>query len=160
MGVPRRFPPLPPSTHGACNGAARGISSSVLSALPPGTLVSRAPCGFIRAATFGRVTPPRSSSLERQRAVGGISSRQGMAALVCIGRDALTPGSRRVIPHMLRYTSSSTAWEAPLDEKDGPYLVVCPPHGVLPMGNIVTMISFRMLWGFSLKGLTTDAALR
>lgn len=39
-------------------------------------------------------------------------------------------------------------------------MMVAPPHGVLPIGNVVTMLSFPMLWGFHFRGLTTDAALR
>ena len=66
----------------------------------------------------------------------------------------------RITPHLFRYTSSCSAWEAPLEASEGPYMMVAPPHGVLPIGNVVTMLSFPMLWGFHFRGLTTDAALR
>lgn len=66
----------------------------------------------------------------------------------------------RITPHLFRYTSSCSAWEAPLEASGGPYMMVAPPHGVLPIGNVVTMLAFPMLWGFHFRGLTTDAALR
>lgn len=75
-------------------------------------------------------------------------------------RASLSRNRNRLTPHLFRYTSASTAWEAPLEADGGPYLLVAPPHGVLPVGNIITMLSFPMVWGHSFKGLTTDAALR
>ncbi|CAM9095617.1 unnamed protein product, partial [Pylaiella littoralis] len=63
-------------------------------------------------------------------------------------------------PHLFRYTSACSAWEVPLDASRGPYMMVAPPHGVMPVGNIITMLSFPLLWGFHFKGLTTDAAMR
>lgn len=40
------------------------------------------------------------------------------------------------------------------------YILVAPPHGVFPIGNICTMISFPTIFGFSFKGLAASAALR
>lgn len=80
--------------------------------------------------------------------------------LVLPSVPSLTSRYHRLTPHLFRYTSACSAWEAPLDARRGPYMMVAPPHGVLPVGNIITMLSFPMLWGFHLKGLTTDAALR
>ncbi|CAM9730869.1 unnamed protein product [Ectocarpus sp. 4 AP-2014] len=65
-----------------------------------------------------------------------------------------------ITPHIFRYTSCCFAWEAPLEASAGPYFLCAPPHGILPVGNLVTMLSFPMVWGFSFRGLTTDAALR
>jgi 2-acylglycerol O-acyltransferase 2 len=45
-------------------------------------------------------------------------------------------------------------------EPHKPYILVAPPHGVFPIGNICTMISFPTIFGFSFKGLAASAALR
>ena len=41
-----------------------------------------------------------------------------------------------------------------------PYILVAPPHEVFPFGNIVTMIAFPSVMGFSFKGLAASAAIR
>ena len=45
-------------------------------------------------------------------------------------------------------------------DSDRPYILVAPPHGLFPFGNLVTMIAFPCLAGFSFKGLAASAALR
>jgi hypothetical protein len=60
---------------------------------------------------------------------------------------------------ILRYFSFKAVFAEPLLENK-PYILVAPPHGVFPFGNIVTMIAFPSLMGFSFKGLAASAALR
>ncbi|CAM9392652.1 unnamed protein product, partial [Phaeothamnion confervicola] len=64
----------------------------------------------------------------------------------------------------LRYTSMVLAWETPLHAPDArdrrAYMFVAPPHGLLPVGNILIMLGFPVAWGFHFRGLTTNAALR
>lgn len=38
-------------------------------------------------------------------------------------------------------------------------IVVCPPHGVFPFGNILALITFPFMFGFSLRGLAANSAL-
>jgi hypothetical protein len=45
-------------------------------------------------------------------------------------------------------------------DRNRPYILVAPPHGLFPFGNLVTMIAFPCLAGFSFKGLAASAALR
>lgn len=60
---------------------------------------------------------------------------------------------------ILRYFSFKGIFEEPLScEK--PYILVAPPHGVFPFGNIATMIAFPSIMGFSFRALAASAALR
>lgn len=43
---------------------------------------------------------------------------------------------------------------------DRPYILVAPPHGVFPFGNLVTMLAYPLITGSSFKGLAASAALR
>jgi hypothetical protein len=38
---------------------------------------------------------------------------------------------------LFRYFSFKMAWEKPLPA-DGVYLMIAPPHGILPFGNLLT----------------------
>lgn len=60
---------------------------------------------------------------------------------------------------ILRYFSLKFVYEEPIIENK-PYILVAPPHGVFPFGNIITMIAFPSLMGFGFKGLAASAALR
>lgn len=60
---------------------------------------------------------------------------------------------------ILRYFSFKAVFAEPLLENK-PYILVAPPHGVFPFGNIITMIAFPSLMGFGFKGLAASAALR
>lgn len=60
---------------------------------------------------------------------------------------------------ILRYFSFKAVFEERL-EKNKPYILVAPPHGVFPFGNIVTMIAFPSVMGFSFDGLAASAAVR
>lgn len=60
---------------------------------------------------------------------------------------------------ILRYFSFKAAFSEQLDPNK-PYILVAPPHGVFPFGNIVTMIAFPSLMGYSFRGLAASAALR
>jgi hypothetical protein len=60
---------------------------------------------------------------------------------------------------ILRYFSFKAVFAEPIPENK-PYILVAPPHGVFPFGNIVTMIAFPSLMGFSFRGLAASAALR
>ncbi|KAG5176471.1 mono-or diacylglycerol acyltransferase type 2 [Tribonema minus] len=63
-----------------------------------------------------------------------------------------------VTPIVFRYCSLVYAWEAPLPNRH--HILVCPPHGVLPIANLLLLLGFRAIWGFDVDGLTADAALR
>ena len=41
--------------------------------------------------------------------------------------------------------------------KDKPYILVAPPHGVFPYGNLATMVAWPELMGFSFNGLAASA---
>lgn len=60
---------------------------------------------------------------------------------------------------ILRYFSFKAIYAEPIIENK-PYILVAPPHGVFPFGNIVTMIAFPSIMGFSFKGLAASAAVR
>lgn len=60
---------------------------------------------------------------------------------------------------ILRYFSFKGMFTQLLDYKR-PYILVAPPHGVFPFGNIATMIAFPSLCGFPFRGLAASAALR
>ena len=60
---------------------------------------------------------------------------------------------------LLRYFSFKGVFTQTLDA-NRPYILVAPPHGVFPFGNIVTMIAFPSLTGFAFKGLAASSALR
>lgn len=46
------------------------------------------------------------------------------------------------------------------DENYNPAIMVAPPHGVFPYGNILSMLGFPSLFGFPFRGLASSAALR
>ena len=48
----------------------------------------------------------------------------------------------------------------PNNEKYNPAIMVAPPHGVFPYGNILSMLAFPSLFGFPFRGLASSAALR
>ena len=60
---------------------------------------------------------------------------------------------------ILKYFSFKGLFEVPLS-RDKPYILVAPPHGVFPFGNIATMIAFPAIMGFSFRALAASAALR
>lgn len=60
---------------------------------------------------------------------------------------------------ILRYFSFKGIFEEPLSSEK-PYILVAPPHGVFPFGNIATMIAFPSIMGFSFRALAASAALR
>lgn len=64
-----------------------------------------------------------------------------------------------LIPTLFRYSSLTYGWEAPLPG-GRPYLLICPPHGVLPVANLLVLLALRSATGFDFTGLTADAALR
>ncbi len=41
-----------------------------------------------------------------------------------------------------------------------PSILVAPPHGVFPFGNIVTMLAFPSVMGYSFSGIASDAVFR
>ncbi len=59
---------------------------------------------------------------------------------------------------ILRYFSFKAIFAEPIIENK-PYILVAPPHGVFPFGNIVTMIAFPSIMGFAFKGLAASAAV-
>nr|ATB53138.1 diacylglycerol acyltransferase [Nannochloropsis oceanica strain IMET1] len=60
---------------------------------------------------------------------------------------------------IFKYFSLKMASDAPLDSA-GRYIFVAPPHGVLPMGNLMTVHAMKACGGLEFRGLTTDVALR
>ncbi len=60
---------------------------------------------------------------------------------------------------LLKYFSFKGIFEQALDSKK-PYILVAPPHGVFPFGNIATMIAFPSIMGFSFRALAASAAIR
>lgn len=60
---------------------------------------------------------------------------------------------------LIKYFSFKGIFEERL-KKGKPYILVAPPHGVFPFGNILTMIAFPSIAGFSFRGLAASAALR
>lgn len=60
---------------------------------------------------------------------------------------------------VLKYFSFKGIFEQSLDSTK-PYILVAPPHGVFPFGNIATMIAFPSIMGFSFRALAASAAIR
>lgn len=60
---------------------------------------------------------------------------------------------------IIRYFSFKGIFEVKLSSKK-PYILVAPPHGVFPFGNITTMIAFPSVMGFSFRALAASAAIR
>lgn len=60
---------------------------------------------------------------------------------------------------IIRYFSFKGIFEVKLSPKK-PYILVAPPHGVFPFGNITTMIAFPSVMGFSFRALAASAAIR
>ena len=48
----------------------------------------------------------------------------------------------------------------PSDKNYRPMIMVAPPHGVFPYGNILSMLGFPALFGQTFRGLASSAALR
>jgi hypothetical protein len=44
--------------------------------------------------------------------------------------------------------------------KNEPCILVAPPHGFFPYGNILTMIVFPCIFGFNMRGIAASMALR
>ena len=40
------------------------------------------------------------------------------------------------------------------------YIIVAPPHGVFPFGNLLMLITFPFIFSFSLRGLAANSALQ
>lgn len=59
---------------------------------------------------------------------------------------------------VIRYFSYKGIYEERL-KNHKPYILVAPPHGVFPFGNIITMMAFPSLVGFSFRGLAASAAV-
>lgn len=59
---------------------------------------------------------------------------------------------------MLRYFSFKGVTEEFL-APGRPYILVAPPHGVFPFGNITTMIAFPSIMGYSMQALAASAAV-
>jgi hypothetical protein len=60
---------------------------------------------------------------------------------------------------ILRYFSFKVIYQEKL-QAHKPRILCAPPHGVFPFGNIVTMIAFPSVMGFSFRGLASSMALR
>ncbi len=60
---------------------------------------------------------------------------------------------------MIRYFSFKGCFYEMIDNKR-PYILVAPPHGLFPFGNILTMVSFPFMAGFHFKGLAATLAVR
>jgi hypothetical protein len=60
---------------------------------------------------------------------------------------------------MIRYFSFKGCFYEMLDNKRA-YILVAPPHGLFPFGNILTMLSFPFMAGFHFKGLAATLAVR
>lgn len=60
---------------------------------------------------------------------------------------------------VVRYFSYKVVYDVPL-QKSRPSILVAPPHGVFPFGNIVTMISFPSIMGYYFHGLAASAAVK
>ena len=48
----------------------------------------------------------------------------------------------------------------PSEKNYNPMVMVAPPHGVFPYGNILAILTFPSLFGYPFKGLASSAALR
>lgn len=59
---------------------------------------------------------------------------------------------------ILRYFSFKVIFAEQL-KPNHPTILVAPPHGVFPFGNIITMIAFPSIMGYSFRGLAASAAL-
>jgi 2-acylglycerol O-acyltransferase 2 len=59
---------------------------------------------------------------------------------------------------LLKYFSFKVISETQLSASE-PCILVAPPHGLFPFGNIATMVAFPPLMGFSFRGLAASAAL-
>lgn len=60
---------------------------------------------------------------------------------------------------IIRYFSFKAVYVEKIHENT-PYILVAPPHGVFPFGNIVTMLAFPSIMGFGFKGLASSVALQ
>jgi len=52
------------------------------------------------------------------------------------------------------------AYPDPSNPDYHPMIMVAPPHGVFPYGNILAMLGFPTMFGFPFRGLASSAALR
>ncbi|RYH10724.1 hypothetical protein EON65_39345 [archaeon] len=59
---------------------------------------------------------------------------------------------------IIKYFSYKGIYEEKL-KRGKPYILVAPPHGVFPYGNIATMIAYPSLAGYSMRALAASAAL-
>lgn len=60
---------------------------------------------------------------------------------------------------IVKYFSFKVSFVEPLPENQ-PCIMVAPPHGVFPFGNITTLIGFPKIFGYPMKGLASSAALK
>ena len=59
---------------------------------------------------------------------------------------------------VLKYFSMRLLWEGDPFCRE-PYILVAPPHGAFPFGNVCTMIAMPRLGGFNFHGLAASAVL-
>jgi 1-acyl-sn-glycerol-3-phosphate acyltransferase len=59
---------------------------------------------------------------------------------------------------MLKYFSFKLVFDGFLPS-GRPSILVAPPHGVFPYGNLLTMLAFPSLFGFPFTGVAASAAL-
>jgi len=59
---------------------------------------------------------------------------------------------------LFRYFSFKCVYQSQLDVNKN-YLLIAPPHGVFPYGNLLTVHGMHSLFGFDFRGLTTTVAL-
>jgi hypothetical protein len=60
---------------------------------------------------------------------------------------------------VLRYFSFKAIFEEQFPVNK-PIILVAPPHGVFPFGNITTMIAYPSCMGYSFRGLAASAAVQ
>ena len=56
---------------------------------------------------------------------------------------------------VLKYFSMRFIWQKDLDPTQ-PYILVAPPHGVFPFGNVCTMLAMPRVGGFNFNGLAAS----
>jgi len=53
---------------------------------------------------------------------------------------------------IIRYFSFKVVWEEPLEPENNAYILVAPPHGVFPFGNILTILFLHNYANFHFRG--------
>jgi len=64
-----------------------------------------------------------------------------------------------VVLQSLRYFSFKFYYEEKM-HANKPYILVGPPHGVFPFGNIMSLLALPFMFGYSFRGLATSIAFR